>query len=115
VVNREPPNEFVKIHICFIVVYLLDSCHDSANDDFQPSEQWRGWPVDRAKFIKDAAPPEHASLRNTETFTDKFKVVSKFPEPKSTFLEIPTDFMIAHDTGEVVKQSNNAQFYIRQP
>ena len=87
------------------MVYLLDSHHDSANDDLRPSEQWRGWPVDRAKFIKDAAPREHASPRDTETFTDKIKVVSKFPEPKSAFLEIPTDFTIAHNADEV-KQSS---------
>ena len=39
-VNREPPDEFVEIRVRFIVVYLLDSCHDSANDDLRPSEQF---------------------------------------------------------------------------
>ena len=110
-VNHEPPDEFVEIRVRFIVVYLLDSCHDSANDDLQPSKQWRGWSVDRAKFIKDAVPPEHAGPRDTETFRDEFEVMSKFPELKSTFFEIPTDFTIAHNTGEVMKQSDKAQIY----
>lgn len=98
VVNGKPPDEFIKIcTYYFIVVYLLDCCHHSMNDDCWPSKQWRRCPFDRANFIEDAALWGHASPRDTETFPDKFKVISKFSEPKSTFLEIPTDFTIGHD------------------
>ena len=63
-VNAKPPDEFIKICVRFVVVDLPDSSQHSANDNFRPSEQSRGWPVDRTEFRKDVAPPIHARLRD---------------------------------------------------
>ena len=99
--NCQPPNKFVKIGISFIVVNLLDGCHNCMNNDLRASEQRRLRFCNRIVLKKYVSPSVETSTRDRETFEDYILIPAKLPQSEGIFPEIRAYFAIDHEQGVV--------------